>query len=251
MLSGLAKRISIGVLILLVMPVFVWFIDWTWTPNEDNPILKPLFWMTETASSPWGAITSVVLALWFVWRLRLTFKPGALLIAILAVTVVGGQGVKSAIKETMEEPRPFVLWMENEFQLDDHAFYALPRKERARIVEQHLKGEERVPPWLSKHWERETGYSFPSGHTLFTATWALLGIGMLLPRRRYISAVVLMVWAITVAGSRLLLGMHWPEDLIVSVLLSGLFAFLASWAAEYWVFSPRQVAVNLAEKCEE
>ncbi|MCD1126756.1 phosphatidylglycerophosphatase B [Jinshanibacter sp. LJY008] len=251
MLNGLAKRISVGVLLLLVMPVFVWFIDWTWTPDEDNPILKPLFWMTETASSPWGAITSAVLALWFVWRLRLAFKPGVLLIAILAVTIVGGQGIKSAIKETIEESRPFVLWMENEYQIDDNAFYALPRKERARIVEQHLKGEERVPPWLSKHWERETGYSFPSGHTLFTATWALLGIGMLWPRRRYVSAVVLMAWAVTVAGSRLLLGMHWPEDLMVSVLLSGLLAFLACKIARFWVFSPKPAIVIVGKKCEE
>ncbi|WP_159564280.1 phosphatidylglycerophosphatase B [Budvicia diplopodorum] len=224
---NLAKRTACGVFILLAMPLIVWISDWFWTPSENNPFLRPLFWITETSSSPWGALTSAVLALWFVWRLQLSMKKGIYLMVILAVTIVGGQAIKSAIKETVEEPRPFVLWMENEFHIDDTAFYSLSRKERAKVVEQRLKQEDRVPPWLSKHWERETGYSFPSGHTLFTATWALLGVGLLWPRRRYVSATVLMVWATAVAASRLLLGMHWPEDLIVSILLSGLFAFAA------------------------
>ncbi|GKX52766.1 phosphatidylglycerophosphatase B [Budvicia aquatica] len=250
---SLAKRTACGVLILLAMPLIVWVSDWFWTPSENNPFLKPLFWITETSSSPWGALTSVVLALWFVWQLKLPImRKGLYLIAILAVTIVGGQAIKSAIKETVEEPRPFVLWLENEFQIDDAAFYSLPRKERARIVEQKLKNEDRVPPWLSKHWERETGYSFPSGHTMFTASWALLGIGLLWPRRRYVSATILMIWAVTVAGSRLLLGMHWSEDLMVSIILSGLFAFLACWFIDRKVMRLDQFAGAAAtEKCEE
>lgn len=234
--SSYAKWIIGGVFVLLIMPLVVLLSDWTWTPDEDNPVLRPLFWATETASSPWGAITSVILALWFVWRLQLPLKKGIALIIILAIAIIGGQVVKSIVKETVEEPRPFVLWMEHEFHIDDRAFYSQPRKERARIVAHHLEGQDSVPPWLSKHWERETGYSFPSGHTLFTATWALLGIGMLVPHRRYISATVLMLWAITVAGSRLLLGMHWPEDLIVSILLSGVIAYFACYWAQRKIF---------------
>ncbi|AKJ42076.1 phosphatidylglycerophosphatase B [Pragia fontium] len=249
--NSFTKWIVYGALILLTMPLVVWFCDWLWTPNEDNPLLIVLFWATETASSPWGAITSAILALWFVWRMQLPVKRGIALIAILAVAIVGGQVVKSIVKETVEEPRPFVLWLEDEYQVDDQFFYSLPRKERAKIVEQHLKGQKRVPAWLSKHWEQETGYSFPSGHTLFTATWALLGMGMLVPRRRYISAAVLMIWAVTVAGSRLLLGMHWPEDLIVSILLSVICAFWACWSAERWIFSSPEISPILLKKCEE
>lgn len=249
---SLAKRMIYSVLILLAMPLTVWISGWFWLPSENNLLLLPLFWMTETASSPWGALTSTVLTFWFAWRLQLPMKKGIFLMAILAVAVVGGQGVKSAIKEIVKEPRPFVLWMEHEFNIDDTAFYSLPQKERTRIVRQKLKQEDRVPRWLSKHWQRETGYSFPSGHTLFTATWALLGMGLLWPRRRYVSATVLMVWATVVAGSRLLLGMHWPEDLVVSIILSGLFAFTACWIINRQIMPlNEQSAPEILKKCEK
>lgn len=237
MLRRLTGRLAVGVLLLLILPLVVLCIGWRWHPGEANVFLLPLFWLTETASSPWGAITSIILTLWFIWRLSLPGRQAIALVALLAAAIVGGQVIKSAVKETVAEPRPYVLWMENEYHIDARAFYEQGRKARAKMIAQSLDQETRVPSWLSGHWQRETGYSFPSGHTLFTATWALLGMGLLLPRRRYFSAGVLMAWAVSVAGSRLLLGMHWPIDLIVSTLLSGLLAFSACWIAERKIFT--------------
>ena len=80
----------------------------------------------------------------------------------------------------------------------------------------------------------------------------MLGIELLWPRRRYVSATILMIWAVTVAGSRLLLGMHWSEDLMVSIILSGLFAFLACWFIDRKVMRLDQFAgAAAAEKCVE
>ena len=45
--------------------------------------------------------------------------------------------------------------------------------------------------------------------------------------------VVAMAWAISVMGSRLLLGMHWPLDLMVATVMSWLLATLACWLVEY------------------
>jgi phosphatidylglycerophosphatase B len=73
---------------------------------------------------------------------------------------------------------------------------------------------------LRKHWQKETGFAFPSGHTMFAASWALL-LGCW-PRRRTVTIVILLVWATGVMGSRLLLGMHWPRDLVVATLISWL-----------------------------
>ncbi|MDR0807455.1 MAG: phosphatidylglycerophosphatase B [Enterobacteriaceae bacterium] len=245
MVNRTFRWIICGELILLVMPIAVWFSDWSWTPDEDNFLLRPLFWATETASSPWGILTCIVLSLWFIRSVPLSLKRAIALMIVLAIAIIGGQIVKSAIKDAVEEPRPYVLWLEKAYKSNnEQAFYLQPRKARARIIDQYLHGQNLVPPWLVKHWKHETGYSFPSGHTLFTATWALLGMGILLPRRRYFSAAVLMFWAVTVAGSRLLLGMHWPEDLIVSILLSGIFASLACWAAERWVFPSKDENEN-------
>lgn len=239
---NIAKRAIYGSLILLVMPVSVWISGWTWKPYGSSDLLKSFYWVTETSSFPWAGITCVVLALWFSWLLKLRFKQTVLLIGVLAIAILLGQGVKSAIKETVEEPRPFVLWLESEYKIDDEKFYNLPRQARASLLKQALKNDWRVPYWLSQHWQDETGYAFPSGHALFTASWALLGVVLLWPRRHYISVVVLVCWAIIVAASRLMMGMHWPSDLIVSTVIGGLIAFAVGIVVErYGLMKDRKV----------
>jgi phosphatidylglycerophosphatase B len=56
-------------------------------------------------------------------------------------------------------------------------FYALKRKERAKLVHEQLAQAQDIPPFLRKHWQKETGFAFPSGHTMFAASWALLAPG--------------------------------------------------------------------------
>ena len=56
---------------------------------------------------------------------------------------------------------------------------------------------------------------------MFAASWALLGVGLLWPRRRTLTIAILLVWATGVMGSRMLLGMHWPRDLVVATLIVG------------------------------
>lgn len=111
-------------------------------------------------------------------------------------------------------------------------FYNLKRKDRGALVKEQLSEQQDIPKFLRKHWQKETGFAFPSGHTMFAASWALLGVGLLWPRRRTITIVILLVWATGVMGSRLLLGMHWPRDLVVATLISWLLIVLATWLTE-------------------
>ena len=48
----------------------------------------------------------------------------------------------------------------------------------------------------------------------------------------YADDCVLLIWATGVMGSRLLLGMHWPRDLVVATLISWLLVTLATWLAQ-------------------
>ncbi|VEC77529.1 Phosphatidylglycerophosphatase B [Raoultella ornithinolytica] len=111
-------------------------------------------------------------------------------------------------------------------------FYALKRKERAKLVHEQLAQEQDIPRFLRKHWQKETGFAFPSGHTMFAASWALLGVGLLWPRRRWVTIAALLTWATAVMGSRLALGMHWPQDLLVATLISWLLVTLATWLTQ-------------------
>jgi phosphatidylglycerophosphatase B len=67
---------------------------------------------------------------------------------------------------------------------------------------------------------------------MFAASWALLGVGLLWPRRRWVTIGVLLTWATAVMASRLALGMHWPQDLIVATGLSWLLVTVASWLTQ-------------------
>ncbi|GKW10363.1 phosphatidylglycerophosphatase B [Pectobacterium sp. IFB5596] len=230
----IAKRTTIGAALLLIMPLIIWMSGWQWQPEYGGAWLRVLFWVTETVTSPWGILTSIILSIWFLWCLRFRLKPALGLLVIMAITVLVGQGIKSVIKEWVQESRPYVVWLERNYQVDDSYFYSLPRKERSELVKTQLQDQTQIPQWLRSHWQFETGFAFPSGHTLFAATWALLAVGLLWARRHYKTVVILMLWASGVMGSRLVLGMHWPQDLVVATLISWLLVVVASWLAQRW-----------------
>ena len=73
-------------------------------------------------------------------------------------------------------------------------------------------------------------YSFPSGHTLHAVSFAVF-FGTYVPLLLWI----LVPFALLVALSRLILGLHYPSDVAVGGTL-GLFLALASLAAGKWLF---------------
>lgn len=231
-MADILKRTTTGALLLLIMPLMLMLTGWKWQPAETGMLHLILFWFTETVTSPWGTLTSAVLCAWFLWCLRFRLKPAVFLLAIIIATLLAGQYTKSVIKEGVQEPRPYVVWLEKTHGINEQEFYAQKRQQRSEMVRSALAGDSTIPAWLKKHWAFETGYAFPSGHTMFAASWALLGVGLLWPRRRTVTIVILMGWAVAVMGSRLLLGMHWPVDLITATLISWLFITLATWLTQ-------------------
>ncbi|WP_133499071.1 phosphatase PAP2 family protein [Cognatilysobacter terrigena] len=82
------------------------------------------------------------------------------------------------------------------------------------------------------------GSSFPSGHTLSTAavaTAACLAVARLRPSIRVPAMVLAVVWVALVGVSRLVLGVHWPTDvvaaacagLLVATGVNGVLTFIA------------------------
>ena len=69
--------------------------------------------------------------------------------------------------------------------------------------------------------------SFPSGHTAFAFT-AAVALILMFPHR-WLRLLVL-AWALLVAYSRLALGVHYPSDVLASVLIGSASAVLAGYA---------------------
>ena len=88
------------------------------------------------------------------------------------------------------------------------------------------------------------GSSFPSGHTLSTAafsTAAALCVARIWPRAAGPAISMAVLWTGLVAISRLVLGVHWPSDVLVAICLGFFIPLLISVANDicYRESSPR------------
>lgn len=100
---------------------------------------------------------------------------------VLAASVIGGAGVIYIVKTTVARDRP-ALW---------------------------------AADW---YW----GSSFPSGHTLAVAafaTAAVLCVRRIWPDRRRVTAWAALVWIGLVGLSRLVIGVHWPTDVLAAACM--------------------------------
>ncbi|WP_323084268.1 phosphatase PAP2 family protein [Providencia alcalifaciens] len=228
-----AYLIAISVIFLLLPPIVMIATGWQWTP-EHQPSMKWLLWLTDSAGVPYSYGTFVFLTLLTLIVFRHKRNQWQKLLVVITLCILGAQGVKSFMKSTFQEPRPYVVWLEKTYQIPHQEFYDLKRGERADLIKNTVKSNTLIPKWQRKHWQAETGYSFPSGHMFFAAGWALLLIVLFWQQRQYALGIIILCWAQGIGLSRMLLGMHWPIDIIASTLMSALFALLG-----YWIYQSR------------
>ncbi len=108
-----------------------------------------------------GVITHVILCGWFLWCLRFRLRAAIMLFAILGGAIIVGQGVKSWVKERVQEPRPFVVWLEKTHHIPVDEFYTLKRTERGHLVKEQLAGQQNIPVFLRQHWQKRRALRFP------------------------------------------------------------------------------------------
>ena len=91
-----------------------------------------------------------------------------------------------------------------------------------------LVGRARPALWEAQwYW----GSSFPSGHTLSTAafaTAAALCVARIWPRAGTLAMALAVLWTGLVAVSRLVLGVHWPSDVLAAFCLGAFIPLLIS-----------------------
>ena len=171
--------------------------------------------LTDSAGSK-GFLITLTLLLLSLFR----FKPSRIewmqKLSMLGLLLVIGFASKTGLKLMTESPRPYTELLAAEQLIETpEAFYQLDTKQQANVINQI---SEHVSDWRTRHWQGEKDYSFPSGHTIFVSICLAFFGGLFLQNKYYISALSLWMWGMSVAYSRLWLGMHRPEDLIGSVL---------------------------------
>lgn len=227
------KKLSLFTLLMLCVPVMAWALGFEWQGDQmlDPAIDNMLYWLTETGSAPYALIPCVLLMLWLMGLVRRHYS-WFLVGFVCAFSVIGTQAIKSAVKNVFAEPRPYVVQM-TAGQTEE--FYQVPRSERATRVENYYRDS--AYPLIAAHRANETGYSFPSGHTIFAVSWLLLFAGLTVGNRSravLVAQSLVAFWAIMMLVSRLRLGMHFPIDLFVSTLIAWVFHLaLFSWGIPF------------------
>ncbi len=136
-------------------------------------------------------------------------------------------------------PACAVAWFR--FHLHTRALWALATMATGWTIASVLKAlVQRARPVVENPFDVHTGYSFPSGHSTNNAIVVTVILVLLHPvlneRARRALLAVGVVWVLVTCADRVLLGAHFPSDVVAGVVL-GCGICLASYAG-YTDWSP-------------
>ncbi|HHX8675457.1 phosphatase PAP2 family protein [Vibrio alginolyticus] len=205
--------LALFVLGIIPMSLFGSYHDLTSQVPESLGITFTL--LTDSAGSK-GFLITLTLLLLSLFHFKPNRTEWMQKLSMLGLLLVIGFASKTGLKLMTESPRPYTELLAAEQLIETpETFYQLDTKQQANVINQI---SEHVSDWRTRHWQGEKDYSFPSGHTIFVSICLAFFGGLFLQNKCYISALSLWMWGVSVAYSRLWLGMHRPEDLIGSVL---------------------------------
>lgn len=217
-------KLALFSVLMLLVPLHFWHVAYQgWDMFETHRLIQTdefqtLIDITYSGSMPYAILTSVMLVLILLaFRQRQHAWQSILVMCVLSMGAT--QLAKSAIKQVSQEPRPYVVILNQQtlpfMGYEPDSFYRQPEHI------QHQAIDEQFPNKIMREYMKlDMGFSFPSGHTIFAVSWLLLFVGLLSFWGQWLVLPVMAIWAVLMAFSRVRLGMHYPIDLFVSILLA-------------------------------
>ena len=217
-------------------------------------LISIAWWLTVSAGKYGIPLVGVVMLLllnrahaqrWRQRRAELVSIGGLLLVALSLVSLLN----EHVIKPGFQVYRPNILQLASNppeqpaLKISAADFYALPDKDArsdylSRVLNAVDYNGPELQPMLKSHWIQETGYSFPSGHTTAATALASFFLALALGRfrgRKLIPYLVLPLWVLLVAWSRIVLQVHTTFDVLAGAA-QGLLVGLLTW----WLYMSLQ-----------
>lgn len=240
--KGLRRKLSIVVAVMIAAILLSVFL-----PNIslDTAFADGIVRLTDTATWTQMTMLSVAAVVMLITRGGITPKrrsvDAGVLAVVMLIALVGNSLLNEHIvKPLFAVPRPNIVELTEAGSLgaelpDAESFYATGDKEARRAVLGDLLPAVNTPALSSlvrAHWIHETGYSFPSGHTTAAVTLATLlaalGSLWLDGWRLRLTTWIFPIWAVAIAYSRPLLGVHTAADVIAGALAGICWGILAA-----------------------
>lgn len=227
--SGKITLIAWSILIVIPAVLYAFSVQLFPRIELDTLFAEAWFGITSSGTVPYGIITGLILLIACYFTLtRQQFIP---LILTVSLSMAATLSLNHFLKPFFSEPRPYAVLMQQENLLNLNDFYQADNAVKKDKITTSLnllataRADLVLSPAIKKHWQYEVGYSFPSGHTLFAVTLALSMGFYLLMAGQTLFPLMLFSWAIFMGFSRMLLGMHWPQDVLASTCIGGMISF--------------------------
>ncbi|RIY31738.1 hypothetical protein CKF54_06175 [Psittacicella hinzii] len=293
-------------LVLLALPLAFIFSGYTWDLNKLATYSS--FWdlITVTANPVAAVIISILLLAVLLYFYRANFKLCIAIAVYCFAAVVATQVIKSVVKNTLEEPRPFTYQIAYRLQeIDAERFISDFEKayksnpSNPSPYQADLAGDDsignlinslengtytgettidvnddqapkRVQDYLDYYFDKldkekriafirfyensymqgpqeetrraaldrladESPYSFPSGHSIFAATWMMIFMVMAFMARKasfWLVTAGVVTWGLLVEASRIILGYHYAHDVLASNIIAACVI-----GATFWIMS--------------
>lgn len=222
----------------LILAGIVFMFPVGFSEYRNSDAFAPIWYAVTMSGGVYGSAIIITLLTFYLlnyFKKDINKKRSVLLFAgtVLIFQILISGSTLFYFKDVFRNPRPSQLYVAEKGPEDKSSkefFSMMPEEKskylRKKIEENKTAFEDVYPPILSS-WSEESGFSFPSGHSetsFFLGTIMAFVIFKTGSKKCY--TILPVMWAVLVALSRVVIGVHYPVDVVAGAFIGLVIALI-------------------------